>query len=417
MFAEVEDLVTGMRRFTCGFDFSSVARCDALELYRRLVELERLASAAKNLAADRMADCRAWWDSAYRSPAHLMAAAEARPVNQSAVVLGAVEMMHHLPKIKQAYRQGALNDEQAVEAVSAAQVAPELQEHVLSVAEGEALIEFRRECARIRAGALSEEQRQKRAHQSRRLRHWVDLDGAFRLSGRFSVAAGAQVLAALEPYRQKVADRASRRGRRGKISAGAALADALVEMARVSAGSAEDPMRPGPRVCVHVRLDHAALVRGETQTGEVCEVPGVGPVPVSVVKQWMSQPDAYVAAILTDGQDIRKVVRVGRTAIPARLERALRERDQCCVVPGCAEMQDLETDHVIEVARGGPTTLYNLCRLCAWHHHLKTHRGYVLKRRRGHWLWEYPGGIPPDLDDLQQELSAAGYTGSVTGPG
>lgn len=138
----------------------------------------------------------------------------------------------------------------------------------------------------------------------------------------------------------------------------------------------------------------------------------MGPVPVETVRGWMKQKDAYVAAILTDGDDIRKVVRVGRD-IPAKLEMALRERDQCCVVPGCGEVYDLQVDHVVEMERGGPTTLYNLCRLCSWHHYLKTHHRYILRRRLGHWLWEDPGGIPPDLDDLQQELSAAGYTGSL----
>lgn len=255
--------------------------------------------------------------------------------------------------------------------------------------------------------ALSEEERQKRAHRHRQLRHWIDTEGAFRLSGRFTVAAEAEIMAALEPHRQTVADRASKRGRRGKTSPGAALADAMVEMCRHASPERADPLRPRPRTTVHVRVDHSALVRGHTVPGEICEVPGVGPVTVETVQEWMRAPDAYVAALLVEGNDVRKVAGIGRH-IPVKLEMALRERDQRCVVPGCGEMDDLQIDHVVPIERGGPTSLYNLARLCAWHHYLKTHHRYVLKRRLGHWLWEGPGGVPPDLGQLQQELVGAG---------
>lgn len=248
MFATVGELLERSKAFVAEFDFGALERDGSRELYEQLVELERLAAAAKGLAADRMADSGAWWRTPYRSPAHYMAACEAKPVNRSAEMLHTVDKMHELPEIESAYRQGALNDEQAMEVVSAAEAAPGIQEYLLSVAEGEALIELRRECARVRAAALSEKERQSRAHNSRRLRHWVDPDGAFRLSGRFTVAAGAEIMAALEPYRQRVADRASRRGRRGRISPGAALADALVELSHRSSFGSQDPMRPPPGI-------------------------------------------------------------------------------------------------------------------------------------------------------------------------
>ena len=157
------------------------------------------------------------------------------------------------------------------------------------------------------------------------------------------------------------------------------------------------------------------MTRGHTVAGEICEVPGVGPIPVSTVHEWIEHNDPLITALLVDGDDIRKVVKLGRH-IPAKLEAALTERDQCCVVPGCGEIYDLQTDHVVEVHRGGPTTLYNLARLCAWHHYLKTHFGYILRRHLGHWLFEDPGGIPPDLDDLQQQLSEVGFVGTLPRP-
>lgn len=417
MFAVVEDLIGRLRCFNTSFDFASVTPQDSVELYERLVELERLADAAKNLAARQMAECGGWHSSGYRSPSHLMADRQATGVNQAAFMLATVEEMQRFPGITTAYRNGALNDRQAVEIVSAAAADPGAEQYLLAEAEYQDWQEFKRRCVRVREAALDDEQRQRRAHRRRQLSTWVDSEGAFRISGRFTTAAGAHIMAGLEPYRQKVADRASRRGRRGKTSPQAALADALVEMARHAGARCEDPLRPGPATTVHVRVDHAALTRGHTMSGEICEVPGVGPLPVSAVKQWMEQGDACITALLVDGEDIRKVVKVGSRHIPARLKAALVERDSSCVVPGCGQTLDLQIDHVIPVHRGGPTTLYNLARLCSWHHYLKTTFGYVLKRRLGHWLFEDPGGVPPDLDDLQQQLSQVGYLAELPRPG
>lgn len=78
------------------------------------------------------------------------------------------------------------------------------------------------------------------------------------------------------------------------------------------------------------------------------------------------------------------------------------------MVPGCGKRHGLEKDHVVPVHQGGPTTLYNLCRLCGWRHYLKTHQGYALKRRLGHWLWQGQGAKQTTLEELQGELCAIG---------
>jgi hypothetical protein len=170
-----------------------------------------------------------------------------------------------------------------------------------------------------------------------------------------------------------------------------------------TAGDGKD--RSGPKAMIHVRLDYQAMMRGYTKPGEICEVPGVGPISVAEANSMLG--DAIVAAVVMDNTDIRNVIRLGRV-IPAKLEAALIERDQCCVVPGCGERHGLEKDHVVPVNQRGPTTLYNLCRLCGWHHYLKTHHGWILKRRLGHWVWEGPGAKQTTLEELRGELCAVG---------
>jgi hypothetical protein len=191
---------------------------------------------------------------------------------------------------------------------------------------------------------------------------------------------GAKVVAGIEPHLRRVFQEARRAGRRESSEAYAA--DALVSLAE-----GEGVKGPGPRAMVQVRVDRSALVRGHTKDEEVCEIPGIGPIPVEVARRLSS--DAIVKAILTDGEDVRSVAHLGRT-IPSRIRSALEARDPTCVVPGCDTRVGLEIDHRVPFAEGGPTALENLARLCRWHHHLKSHRGYRLSGSPGGWSWSGP---------------------------
>jgi len=147
-----------------------------------------------------------------------------------------------------------------------------------------------------------------------------------------------------------------------------------------------------------MRIDHTAFTRGHTTDGEVCEIVGIGPVPVSVVQQLSG--DAFFKALITDGTDIRSISHLSRT-IPARLRTALEERDPECVIAGCHTDRHLQIDHNIPVEDRGPTALWNLHRLCHHHHDRKT-KGHL--RLEGEGLHQRlvpgprtpPGFLPPD---------------------
>jgi len=123
-------------------------------------------------------------------------------------------------------------------------------------------------------------------------------------------------------------------------------------------------------------------------SGELCEIAGVGPVPVSTVRSLL--PEAFVKVLITDGVDIATVCHVGRS-VPAHLRSAIEERDPVCVVPGCDVATGLEIDHwETDFALGGPTSMANLARLCHYHHAMKTYRGFELRGGPGKWEWEPP---------------------------
>jgi hypothetical protein len=193
------------------------------------------------------------------------------------------------------------------------------------------------------------------------------------------------VLAALGRYRRVLGREAARAGR-GE-SEEALAADALVEMAEHARTCEHDRRGQGPVARVHVRVDHAALLRGHTVPGETCEIPGIGPIPVAVAQALAA--DSILSVLLSEGADIKVVGHLGRT-IPAGLRRALEERDPVCVIPGCHNRRNLEIDHVIPLCRGGSTCLGNLCRLCWLHHRQKTFGGWRLSGGPEGWVWEPP---------------------------
>jgi hypothetical protein len=179
----------------------------------------------------------------------------------------------------------------------------------------------------------------------------------------------------------------------------ALAADALVRLACRPRPSEADGGQQGsdggaPAAMVHVRVDHAALMRGHVSGGEVCELPGIGPIPVEVARTLAA--DSILSVLLVDGVDVMAVSRADRT-IPAALRTALVERDPTCVVPGCEVRDRLEIDHIRPFADGGPTALDNLARLCHWHHYLKTFQQHRLERVDTSWRWTVPtlGALPP----------------------
>jgi hypothetical protein len=107
--------------------------------------------------------------------------------------------------------------------------------------------------------------------------------------------------------------------------------------------------------------------------------------------------ESILKVIITKGVDVTTVCHVGR-AVPSHLRSALEDRDDKCVVPGCDVAQGLEIDHYqIGFAEDGPTELWNLCRLCRWHHYMKTHCGYEITGEPGSWRWNAPASAGEQL--------------------
>ena len=149
---------------------------------------------------------------------------------------------------------------------------------------------------------------------------------------------------------------------------------------------------PGPQAKLIVRIDHAALVRGHTIPGEVCEIAGIGPIPVATARELAR--DAFLTAAVIDGFDVSTVVHLGRSAT-AHQRTALEARGMVCAVPGCGIVHGLEIDHVDGWAITRKTRVEHLDWLCHFHHGQKTHKSYRLEGPPGNRTWHPPGPAEP----------------------
>jgi hypothetical protein len=368
-------------------------------------ELVRTASAGRLLVAPRAAQGDAWARSGFRSPAGWLASVTGERLGDAIRLLETADRLEELPETEAAIRNGCVSPAQAIEIADAATVNPDAEQELLEEAQFGSFRRLKDRARRAKARARSEEQlrdREERIRRIRNVRHFTDSDGAFRLNATLTPLDGAALLGELEAEAKVVFDEARQRGE--EEPQGAYLADALVRIA--TRPGADGGSGSGQRAVIHLRADLTALRRtAPTSDADRCEIPGVGPVSLATAEHLIG--DAFLKLFITDGIDVQTVVNVGRT-ITAHLHSALEERDPVCVVPGCGVANGLEIDHwQIPFSEGGPTALWNLARLCRFHHQQKTYGGWVLTGGPGNWGFRripnetvgMPVFDPPDDED------------------
>jgi Domain of unknown function (DUF222) len=381
------ELRDGMRRCAARFDAAVLSAGDAQHALEVAASIEGIAATLKALAAARVAEGGAWKSNGERSAAHHLARATGSSVAQAVETIETGRRLEQLPVVAGAARAGALSAPQAAALAAAAAVCPTAEARLVEAARESSLGELRTECARTRAGAAPDAEARRRAiHRSRYLRGYTDAEGAWNLRVRDNPEVGAQVMAALEPIRDRLFRAARADGRREPLEAYAA--DALAQLAR---GDAKPHERAaGGRAKVVVRVDLPALLRGHPAEGEVCEVAGFGPVAVSAVRDLLDTGDPFLAAVVTRGERVVGVAHLGRRP-NAHQQSALEWLSPGCTVKGCPSVSFLETDHRVDWATTHITVLDLLDRLCTHHHDLKTRENWALVAGRGKRAF-----VPPD---------------------
>src|SRR4051812_1596373 len=272
MLRELRCAVEQVRRLVGSLEPERFAGPDARALAELFGELERLAVGGKALAARQVVATGSWRGvGAHRDAAAWLSSATGTTVGAARATLDASTKLAELPATEAALRAGELSAAQVEAVAAAAAVAPDAEAELLESARHDGVRGLRVACDRVKAAASSDAaQRYERACEVREVRHWVDAEGAGRIDVRGPVDATSKMMAALRPFERELFKAARRSGVR--VRPEAVAFDALSRALAAPAGS-----RAKVQTEHVVRVDHAALVRGSVEPGEVCEIAGVGP--------------------------------------------------------------------------------------------------------------------------------------------
>jgi hypothetical protein len=376
-------------------EFGQLDAPSAARLVEECAEAERLLAAVRVMATATLEN-KAWWRrEGFPSPAAWMASKTGTAVGPAIATLEMAALLKELPLLAAAFADGLLSEAQAKEIADVASQVPDAQEQLIEAAGKLTLRGLREECQRIEAASIDDDERHRRVHKRRRTRAWVRKG-----EGTFTAKMTPDELARFMSRLNGRTDEIVAEGILGGWfeSREAHSVDALLDLVL------PDVKAAAPETTVHVVVDYEALIRGHTVEGETCEIPGIGPIPVSVAR-YMSQ-DAILKVLITKGVDVVTVAHAGYT-IPAHLRTALDVRDPKCIVPGCDAHRRLERDHRNTFSRTGITKLDDLARLCRWHHYQKTFLGYTYRGGPGTWEWIPPENRDIDLSALRRVITCA----------
>jgi hypothetical protein len=434
-------------QFVASFDPASVDESRAAALVELFSGLERFAVAGRTLAAGRVADSCLWRDAGERSAADWLARRTGVTVGAARATVETAARLSSCPRTDAAFRRGGLTFAQ-VEAITAAVVAdPSAEPGLLAVAACQGLGKLREACARARAAADPDpDETHAQVRRTRSWRRWTDASGARCGTYRLSPEDGAVLEAAAQPFIDLAFSTARDAGVREPAAAYAA--DGLVAMAASTMTATRDDERgerderddesptaepgggpddgapgggtddaPGGRSDAGSRrrrrrsgrgrqrtarrreliglVNLESLRRGSVEPGELCEIAGVGPVPLAVARDVFG--DALLRIVIRDGSDIRTVVHTGHTASTLQETAVLVRDGGRCVRPTCSA-PITEIDHVEDYHYTRRTTLDELAGLCAADHDNKTYGGHRYWRGDRGWEWHPPNAAPVEYE-------------------
>jgi hypothetical protein len=380
--ADILAVAEPLRELIRGLVPKEVPLCWAPEVLAAFAVVERVAGSGRMLMTARAAEAGQWERERFASPADWLAEQLGTTAGRARADLETSERLGGLDATSDAVRAGLLSPEQAGAVADAAAVNPEAEGDLLGRAQHDSLRRTRLEAERRKAEVRNEREkaeRDERVRRERGVRFWY-ANGA----GNMSVSGPVADLKELEQLIQREVDKKFRanlapalRGSRANYAF-----DALMGMGRgatpSNAGSSSAKRAPLTRMTL-VRVDLAALKRGRTEAGELCEIGGVC---VSVTELRHLLGDSVMQLVLTNGEAVIDVVNLNRKPTVAQMVAKLF-CDSTCTAEGCDRAARLEFDHRDDWARVLVTELVNLDLLCDHHHDLKTYENWQLVEGTG----------------------------------
>ncbi len=276
--------------------------------------------------------------------------------------------------LNSALQQGDISLEQATEIAKAEVSEPGAAEDLLTVAKEQSFHVLKEKARNTKLQAEQHRGLADRQREARCSRSYSDELGMVNVHLRLEPHVGAPIVARAEAEAARLAKKAKAAGTKEPFECH--LADAYAALLR---GSGKGRAR---RPDLVVLVDHGVAKRGwkDVREGEVCKIPGLGPVAPQVAREIAR--DAFLSGVFYDGKDLRHIRRWSRS-IPVEVGLALELGEPpafdgvACV--DCGNRFRNEFDHVEPRVAGGPSSNENLKPRCWRCHQAKTER----ERRAG----------------------------------
>lgn len=378
---EVTEVDTALAAALEGLDPDDVTAEEALRTFEALERIVRRASAGRTLLARRVDDSMQWKRLGYASAAEFLAARSGTSLGAAKTEMETSRALAELPTTRARLLDGTISPAQGGVIAGAARANPTAEAALLDKARRANLNELRDEAARARAAADPDpEATHARIHRARRGHRHTDAEGARHLH----LVGPVDLASVIEAELDRLTDTIFRaQARAGACEPREAYVyDAAAEMARRSARADDAPTasagtkQPRPEHLALLRLDIAALRRGHIEGDELCEITGLGPIPVAAARRLLG--DAVLKLIITNGVDVANVTSLTRGPTQA-MRYALLWTSPTCTVEGCTRTV-IEHDHRTgaEYKDTRHTRLDELDRVCTPHHDLHTLQGWAL---------------------------------------
>jgi hypothetical protein len=272
-------------------------------------------------------------------------------------------------ELSDALRQGDISLDQATEIAAAERCAPGAARALLAVARDEAFHVLKDEARNVKLEAEQHKDLAERQRIARAARSYSDELGMVHVHLALEPHVGTPIVSRAEAEAARLVREAKRKDRAEPFERH--LADAYAAMLRgASRGRARRPE-------LVVLVSHGVAKRGwrDVGEGEVCKIPGIGPVSPHVAREIAA--DAFLTGVFYDGKDLRHMRRWTRNT-PVEVLLALELGDPPtfggirCV--DCGNRFGTQLDHVEPHCGHGPASTDNLQPRCWSCHQAKTAR-------------------------------------------
>ncbi len=373
-----------VRAAVAAIDPDDIPASEAVRLFERLDRIVRSATAGRTLLARRVDDSGVWQRKGHRSAAEHVAAVTGTSLGAAKGEVETSKALRDLPKTRRKMIDGSISPQQGSLIAGAAKVNPQAERALLERAGTANLQELRDDALRAKAAAdQTPAATHARLHRERRLTRFTDAEGARHLNlvgpvDEVSVIEGEIDRRLTQVIREQPAGQPVECRDALAFDAAAAMAKRSEAADQPAAASAGDGARKAtrPQHLALLRLDVEALWRGYVDGEELCEVTGLGPIPVEAARRLLG--DAVLKLIITKGDAVAHVTSLTRGPTQA-MRYALLWTSPTCTAEGCSRTI-VEHDHRtgVEYKDTRHTRLDELDRVCHTHHDLHTLHGWAL---------------------------------------